>query len=434
MRKKINNSLILLINVVLILSFLSGCAASNKGTTSSNSNTTSKTSSNTNNNSSKVDVTVGNTDTTKANTNAPVKTVAPTNVPPVNSSAGGAKSAVNSITAKQSTANPTQMPAINVLDQKAFSDAIILNLSEGKDMAINLQGKYTKDTIAAEAMKVIETSGYAGYLSGIEYGVSNNVGYIYFKYKGDVASFLTKSKAVDGIVKDIVAKVVNSSMSDYDKELALHDYVVNNVSYDYVNLMKNTIPDDSYTAYGALLKGVAVCEGYAESMYKLLRAAEVKSYIINGFGNGVAHEWNLVNINGGIYHLDATFDDPISATNKVITHNYFNVNDVQISKDHTWNNLDYPKSTAVAANYFNVNNFFANNKSKYYDIVKNELIKKSTTIDIRTGNYDTNVYTSDVILKVLKDNPGIDFVDTSKGYSFSYDPSSNVVEFNISYK
>jgi transglutaminase/protease-like cytokinesis protein 3 len=148
----------------------------------------------------------------------------------------------------------------------------------------------------------------------------------------------------------------------------------------------------------------------------------------------VAHEWNLVNINGGLYHLDATFDAPVSASGKVITHNYFNVNDAEISKDHSWDTSAYPKAYAIAANYFVLNNLMADNKSKYYEIIKNQLIAKSSVITIRTASYDANTYAADVLMKVLKDNPNINYVDTAKGYSFSYDAASCVIEIDVSYK
>lgn len=433
MKKKIFKTLIIILNTLLLLSFLSGCSNKNNSSVNTPKATGTNTTGTSSNN---VNVTVGDNSSTPStpSTNIPVKNVAPSNIPPVNPSAGGAKNAVNSITSTPSTAKPGKIPAVNVSDEASFKNAVIVNLSQGKDLAINLQQKYTKDNIADKVIKVVETSGYSGYVTGIQYAISNNVAYIYFQYKGGSANFLTKSNAVDASVKSIVNKVVTADMSDYDKELTLHDYVVNNVDYDYANLVKNTIPEDSYTAYGALIKGVAVCEGYAEAMNKLLTAAGVTSYIINGLGNGVAHEWNLVNIHGGMYHLDATFDDPVSTTGKIITHNYFNVNDDQISKDHTWNNSDYPISKAVAGNYFVVNNLMANNKSKYYEIIKNELINKSPVIDIRTPSYEPNTYTSDAILKILKDNSAIDYVDTTLGYSFSYDPASCVIEIGMNYK
>ena len=432
LRKKTCNILIIILNILLLLSLLSGCSSKIK--TNSSTSTPKTTGTNTTvTEPNKVNVTVGNNADTSTS-KAPVKTIVPPNASPVNPSASGAKNAVNSIISTPITAKPSIIPAVNVSDEASFKSAVVVNLSQGKDLAINLNEQYTKDNIADKVIKVVEISGYSGYVSGIQYTIFNNVGYIYFQYKGGSANFLTKNKAVDESVKSIVNNIITSDMSDYNKELTLHDYVVNSVNYDYVNLVKNTIPDDSYTAYGAIIKGVAVCEGYAEAMNKLLTATGLKSYIINGFGNGVAHQWNLVNIQGGIYHLDATFDNPISTLGKVVTHNYFNVNDIQISKDHTWNNADYPSSTAVAANYFMVNNLLASNKSKYYQIIKDELIKKTPIINIKTSSYDPSVYTPDAVSKILKDNKDIDYVDITLGFSFSYDPASSVIEIGMNYK
>ena len=431
MIKKTFKNLIIILNTLLLFSFLSGCSSTEKLSSTSNPSVASTSS-------SKVTDKVANT---SENTSAkdPVKasanTITPSIAPTVNPVVSGAKNAVSSITSSASTTKPKNaIPVSKITGVESFKNAIIVNLSQGKDLSINLSTQYTKDNIADKVMRVVETSGYAGYVSGIQYSIYNNVAYIYFQYKGGSENFLTKSKAVDTIVKSIVSKVVTATMSDYEKEVALHDYVINSVDYDYANLLKNTIPEDSYTAYGSLIKKVAVCEGYAEAMNKLLTTAGVNSYIINGLGNGVAHEWNLVNIDGGIYHLDATFDDPISTEGKVLTHNYFNVNDEQMSKNHNWNSADYPISTAIAANYFTVNDLLASNKSKYYEIIKKEIIKRNTVISIRTSAYDPLTFTSDAVTKILKDNKEINYINTTSGYTYSYDQTTNVIQIGIKYK
>jgi len=70
--------------------------------------------------------------------------------------------------------------------------------------------------------------------------------------------------------KDIISSVTNSSMSDLEKELAIHGYVVKNTAYDFDNYINERVPDDSYTAYGTLINGKAVCQGYADTMKLLL--------------------------------------------------------------------------------------------------------------------------------------------------------------------
>jgi len=150
---------------------------------------------------------------------------------------------------------------------------------------------------------------------------------------------------------------------------------------------------------------VSVCEGYAEAMNSLLISAGIKSYIIDGYGDGGLHEWNLVNIHGSLYHLDATFNDPISAKGNVITHNYFVVNKLIV-----------------------------NDGSMYYQVVKNAIIKKISVFNIRTKSYDTKTYNPNVIAKVLKEITIKNNVSKSLSYSFNYDLNTCVIEILLNYK
>lgn len=139
--------------------------------------------------------------------------------------------------------------------------------------------------------------------------------------------------------KTIISKIIKPGMTDLQKEKAVHDYIVNNVRYDEKNYDNNTVPDESYSPYGALIKGVAVCEGYAWATKLLLNMAGIESTVVSGGG----HAWNIVKINGKCYHLDTTWDDPITSSGKnVLRYDYFNLSDAQIGKDHFWDRKAYP--------------------------------------------------------------------------------------------
>lgn len=140
----------------------------------------------------------------------------------------------------------------------------------------------------------------------------------------------------------ILKKIIKPKMTDLQKEKAIHDYIVRNTVYDYKNYINGTIPMEDYTDYGALVKGKAVCDGYAKAMFRLLNKAGVKCLYIVGTandGNGsFGHAWNKVKINGKYYNVDATWDDPVYSNGKNgITYNYFNKSDAQFKLDHNWN-------------------------------------------------------------------------------------------------
>ncbi len=143
-------------------------------------------------------------------------------------------------------------------------------------------------------------------------------------------------------IDDIVPKLISNSRTTSDKELAIHDWIVNNVQYD-TSLTR-------YTAYDALVNHSAVCEGYALLAYRMLMSAGIEVKIVSGTANNgsqvESHAWNLVNIDGNWYHLDTTWDDPFSYR-PILSHSYFNLTDDEIGKNHTWDKTLYPTVSKV---------------------------------------------------------------------------------------
>lgn len=139
-------------------------------------------------------------------------------------------------------------------------------------------------------------------------------------------------------VTSILSKLLKASMNDDDKEKVIHDYIVKNVTYD-----ENY---GHYSAYNALYNGSAVCQGYALLAYKMLKGAGLNTKIVTGSANGESHAWNLVNIRNKWYHVDFTWDDPLPDIGGV-SYDYYNINDVQMSVDHTWIKTNYPQANST---------------------------------------------------------------------------------------
>lgn len=155
----------------------------------------------------------------------------------------------------------------------------------------------------------------------------------------------TKSEEdfVDSKVSSILGEIINSSMSDDQKEKNIHDYIVKNVQYD--------TSYENYSAYDALSEGKTVCQGYALLAYKMLNDAGIETKIISGTANNgyetESHAWNLVKLNGNWYHLDCTWDDPVPDVKGRVLYDYYNLTDDQISKDHSWDHSAYPSATTI---------------------------------------------------------------------------------------
>ena len=107
---------------------------------------------------------------------------------------------------------------------------------------------------------------------------------------------------VQGKVDEIVKKIINNKMTDYEKALVLHNWLIANANYD--------LTFSNYNADGVLLKKTGVCQSYAYAYSMLLD----KVGIPNTFEHGDDHVWNLIKIGDSWTHVDVTWDDPVSST------------------------------------------------------------------------------------------------------------------------
>ncbi len=142
---------------------------------------------------------------------------------------------------------------------------------------------------------------------------------------------------------EIIGANVSKDKSAYDNVLALHDYLVSNIQYDTTK--------QAAGAYDALIKGSAMCKGYTESFKTLLDIIGIENKVVSGYGNGEAHVWNLVNLDGEWYHIDVTWDDPINGDGTV-KHTYFNVDDADMALDHIWDKTLYPAAMGTKYCYY----------------------------------------------------------------------------------
>lgn len=101
------------------------------------------------------------------------------------------------------------------------------------------------------------------------------------------------------------------TMSEFEKAKALHDWIVRNVSYGYNRDSQYTQHDTARNAYGSVVKGRGICEGYAEAYKDLCHRVGIKCTTVSS--SEIRHEWNIVTINGQNYHVDCCWDDPIIA-------------------------------------------------------------------------------------------------------------------------
>ena len=149
------------------------------------------------------------------------------------------------------------------------------------------------------------------------YNSSNNVK---ISYGGDYKIGITINRAytqdeineINNKVDKILNENVNNNMPPKEKIRAIHDYIIDHTEYDKLKYENKN--DDTYksnTAYGVLIEGYGTCNGYADAMEIFLDKMNIINYKISN----EEHIWNLVYLDGKWYHLDLTWDDPISDIN-----------------------------------------------------------------------------------------------------------------------
>ena len=138
----------------------------------------------------------------------------------------------------------------------------------------------------------------------------------------------------------------------YITEKYLHDRLNAFCTYDTVAATNDaSLAPHAYTAYGALVEGKAVCEGYAKAMQLLLQQASIPVTVVTGSvkETGESHMWNLVTINGDNYHLDATWND----TDDHALHTFFNLTTDMVNLSYSIDNeTTLPSCTAITDNVF----------------------------------------------------------------------------------
>mgnify|MGYP000763386927 FL=1 len=167
-------------------------------------------------------------------------------------------------------------------------------------------------------------------------------------------TYLTNAKEeqqeLDTALQEVKSKIDTSGMSDEEIVLAYHEYLTSTVAYAYEDYFNGTIAaNHGYDMYGALVKHSCVCQGYAETMFYLLREAGLSCAIASS--ENINHAWNIVKIRGNWYHIDATWDDPVWDMPGRSYHDYFLVSFDTMNKNTLINHTKDRTDMVVSAQW-----------------------------------------------------------------------------------
>ena len=159
---------------------------------------------------------------------------------------------------------------------------------------------------------------FVDYIGGYTYSYFNEsaTNYVYSvnpTYADTLISAEAAAAFEAGITELMTDAHLKSGMTQVEKEKALHDALCRKVTY-------NLSATNAHSAYGAIVDGQAVCEGYARAFQLLLNRVGMSSHVVTGDAisstTSEAHAWNLVKIGSDYCYTDVTWDDQTTADEK----------------------------------------------------------------------------------------------------------------------
>ncbi len=145
-----------------------------------------------------------------------------------------------------------------------------------------------------------------------------------FNYIMDVdereAAMLEYEREVDYIVS-----LVDPALSDAEKALFVHDYLIASYAYDTA--------ENNYDALSLFRERKGVCQAYSLAYMAILREFGMDAVMVTS--EEMNHAWNLVKIDNTWYHVDLSFDDPSPDRLGRVMHNNFLLDDEAVKATPT---------------------------------------------------------------------------------------------------
>lgn len=189
---------------------------------------------------------------------------------------------------------------------------VAVALTTGEKVEVDLSGV---DDPYAYIRKLATTyAGVSPYKASIYYEYHPSQPQVYrFYLKGNPGTSAGKQASLEK-AKELAPSLIGAN--DRETVTNIHHYIVSHVEYDYAayeaTVSGQKIEDfRPWSPEGALLYGLAVCEGYSGAMMILLDEVGIPNAKVIGYAGQEQHAWNMVYLReeGQWLHVDTTRND-----------------------------------------------------------------------------------------------------------------------------
>lgn len=182
---------------------------------------------------------------------------------------------------------------------KSITVSIAVTDSNTNELAKKIYNTALNMTPLADYYKYSLCEGYSMKYKGYK---RDGVYYYTFNY---TIKYLISKKQEQQFEKELTKTIKSLKLnhkSTKSKVRIIYHYITDHVKYSHSS------KDINFTAYGALHRHKAVCQGCAALFCRMCQKAHINSKIITGRSFNQNHAWDIVEINHKYYNIDPTWD------------------------------------------------------------------------------------------------------------------------------
>ena len=177
-----------------------------------------------------------------------------------------------------------------------------------------------------------------GFKVGGEYEIRSTTHISDAYLSGDNSQLSSEDKETLKMAADVLDEVIADGMSDYQKELAVYQWMVKNIGHGSSGVISRPgMSRSAFTPHDVLISKSAVCVGYATTFRLFMNMLGMDCHIVHN----EYHSWDLVKLDDDWYHVDIYSD----AYGTMYVN--FNMTDKLCTQGHNWDESALPEAKSV---------------------------------------------------------------------------------------